>query len=172
MKCVPRAEHATWHKKAIDRAMETDLGSLMQLLLETNELGRLAELVGQSKDSALEGVSHYTTEPAAKKLQKTRPSIAARLWRAQGMRIINAKKSKYYNAALENFGQSRRCYERAGLAADWQCVVNEVRAEHRRKTGFMSRFNEVVAGLDSSKKRSFLERAKVSWGMPQAEGKQ
>jgi hypothetical protein len=172
MKCVPRAEHATWHKKAIDRAMETDLGSLMRLLLETNELGRLAELVGQSKDSALEGVSHYTTEPAAKKLQKTRPSIAARLWRAQGMRIINAKKSKYYNAALENFEQARRCYERAGLAADWQCVVNEVRAEHRRKTGFMSRFNEVVAGLDSSKKRSFLERAKVSWGMPQAEGKQ
>jgi glutamine synthetase type III len=88
------------------------------------------------------------------------------------MRIINAKKSKYYNAALENFEQARRCYERAGLAADWQCVVNEVRAEHRRKTGFMSRFNEVVAGLDSSKKRSFLERAKVSWGMPQAEGKQ
>ena len=172
MKCVPRAEHATWHKKAIHRAMETDLGSLMQLLLETNELERLAELVGQSKDSALEGVSHYTTEPAAKKLQKTRPSIAARLWRAQGMRIINAKKSKYYNAALENFEQARRCYERSGLAADWQCVVNEVRAEHRRKTGFMSRFNEVVAGLDSSKKRSFLERAKVSWGMPQAEGKQ
>jgi hypothetical protein len=88
------------------------------------------------------------------------------------MRIINAKKSKYYNAALENFEQARRCYERAGLTADWQCVVNEVRAEHRRKTGFMSGFDEVVAGLDSSKKRSFLERAKMSWGMPQAEGKQ
>jgi molybdopterin/thiamine biosynthesis adenylyltransferase len=58
------------------------------------------------------------------------------------------------------------------LAADWQCVVNEVRAEHRRKTGFMSGFDEVVAGLDSRKKRSFLERAKMSWGMPQAEGKQ
>jgi hypothetical protein len=72
----------------------------------------------------------------------------------------------------QHSGGPGRRYERAGLAADWQCVVNEVRAEHRRKTGFMSRFNEVVAGLDSSKKRSFLERAKVSWGMPQAEGKQ
>jgi hypothetical protein len=50
--------------------------------------------------------------------------------------------------------------------------VNEVRAEHRRRTGFISGFDEVVAGLDSSKKRSFLERAKMSWGMPQAEGKQ
>jgi hypothetical protein len=100
MKYVPRAEHATWHKKAIEGAMGIDLRSLMQLLLETKELERLADLVGQSKDSALEGVSHYTTEPAAKKLEKTHPGIAARLWRAQGMRIINAKKSKYYNAAL------------------------------------------------------------------------
>jgi hypothetical protein len=172
MKCVPRAEHATWHKKAIEGAMGTDLGSLIQLLLETKELGRLAEIVGQSRDNALEGVSRHTTEPAATKLQKTRPSIAARLWRAQGMRIINAKKSKYYNAALENFEQARRCYERAGLAADWRCVVNEVRAEHRRKTGFMSGFEEVVAGSDPRKKRSFLERAKMCWGIPQAEGKQ
>ncbi len=172
MKHVPRAKLATWHKKAIDGAMGTDLPSLMQLLLETKELGRLAELVGRSKDCALEGVSHHTTEPAAKKLQKTHPSIAARLWRAQGMRIINAKKSKYYNAALENFEQARRCYERAGLADDWRCVVDEVRAHHRRKTGFMSGFEEVVAGLVPSKKRSFLERAKMCWGMPQAEGKQ
>jgi hypothetical protein len=59
-----------------------------------------------------------------------------------------------------------------GLAADWQCVVNEVRARHRRKTGFMSGFDEVVAGLDTSKKRWFLERAKMCWDMPQAEGKQ
>jgi len=88
------------------------------------------------------------------------------------MRIINAKKSKYYNAALENFEQARRCYERAGLADDWRCVVDEVRADHRRKTGFMSGFEEVVAGLVPSKKRSFLERAKMCWGMPQAEGKQ
>jgi hypothetical protein len=50
--------------------------------------------------------------------------------------------------------------------------VDEVRADHRRKTGFMSGFEEVVAGLVPSKKRSFLERAKMCWGMPQAEGKQ
>jgi hypothetical protein len=50
--------------------------------------------------------------------------------------------------------------------------VNEVRAEHRRKTGFMSGFEEVVAGSDPSKKHSFLEHAKMCWGMPQAEHKQ
>jgi hypothetical protein len=172
MKYVPKSEHATWHKKAIEAAMGTDLHSLIQLLLETKELGRLADLVGQSKDSALEGVSHNATEPAAKKLEKTHPEVAARLWRAQGMRIINAKKSKYYNAALENFERARRCYERAGLAADWRRVVNEVRAEHHRKTGFMSGFEEVVAGSGPSKKPSFLERAKARWGVPQAESKE
>jgi uncharacterized Zn finger protein len=172
MKYVPKSEHATWHKKAIEAAMGTDLHSLIQLLLETKELGRLADLVGQSKDSALQGVSHNATEPAAKKLEKTHPEVAARLWRAQGMRIINAKKSKYYNAALENFERARRCYERAGLAADWRRVVNEVRAEHHRKTGFMSGFEEVVAGSGPSKKPSFLERAKARWGVPQAESKE
>jgi hypothetical protein len=89
MKYVSQAEHATWHKKALEGARGTELRSLMQLLLDTKELGRLAALVGQSKDSALEDVSHYITEPAAQNLQKTHPSLAARLWRAQGMRIIN-----------------------------------------------------------------------------------
>jgi hypothetical protein len=172
MKHVPQAEYATWHKKAIEEAMGTDLDSLMQLLLETKELEMLGDLVGQSRDSALEAVSHYTTEPAAKRLEKTRPEIAARLWRAQGMRIVNAKKSKYYNAALENFQRARGCYEKAGLAADWWRVVNEVRAEHRRKTGFMPGFEEVAAGANPSKKRSFLERAKMCWAMPPAKDKQ
>jgi hypothetical protein len=39
-------------------------------------------------------VSHYNTQPAAKKLEKPHPDLAARLWRAQGMRIVDAKKSK------------------------------------------------------------------------------
>jgi hypothetical protein len=67
-------------------------------------------------------------------------------------------------------GTPRRSSTR-GLA-DWQCVVNKVRARHRRKTCFMSGFDEVVAGLYPSKRRWFLERAKMCWGMPQAEGKQ
>lgn len=37
-------------------------------------------------------------EATAKKLQKKHPDAAARLWRAQGMRILDAKKSKYYGA--------------------------------------------------------------------------
>lgn len=45
---------------------------------------------------ALEGLSHYTTEPAAKRLAKLDPAVAAKLFRALGMRILNARKSKYY----------------------------------------------------------------------------
>jgi uncharacterized Zn finger protein len=168
MKYVPKTERRSWHEKAIEAAKGTDLQSLIELLLETKETERLAAVVGPSKDAALEGVSHYATEPAAKKLEKTHPAVAARLWCAQGMRVVNAKKSKYYDAALSNFERARRCYEKAGLVADWQRVVSKVRSEHHRKTGFMSGFEEIVAGSGPSERPSFLERAKARWGSRQS----
>jgi uncharacterized Zn finger protein len=113
-------------------------------------------------------VSHLTTEPAARKLEKTHPGIAARLWRAQGMRILDAKKSKYYPEALENFRRARRCYERAGLSSEWLRVVDQLRANHHRKVGFMAGFEELVAGKPHGEKPSFLDKAKARWGLPQA----
>jgi hypothetical protein len=166
MKYVPKAERRAWHEKAIEAAKGADLHSLIELLLETKETESLAAVVGQSKDAAIEDVSHYATEPAAKKLEKTHPEVAARLWCAQGMRVVNAKKSKYYDAALSNFERARRCYEKAGLVADWQRVVNKVRAEHHRKTGFMSGFEEIVAAR--ARRPSFLERAKARWDSRQS----
>ena len=167
MKYVPKTERGGWHEKAIAAAMGTDLHSLIELLLETKELERLAEIVRRSTDEALAGVTHFATEPAAKTLEKTHPDIAARLWCAQGMRIVNAKKSKYYAAALSNFEQARRCFEKAGLHADWQRMVEKMRSEHHRKTGFMSGFDEIVAGSGPTEKPSFLERAKTRWGARQ-----
>jgi hypothetical protein len=61
--------------------------------------------------------------------------------------------------------EARRCYERAGVADD-------LRAEHHRKTGFMSGFEEVAAGLGPGENPSFLERAKVRSGVPRAEHKE
>jgi hypothetical protein len=75
MKYVPKAEKETWHKKAIEAAMGTDLDLLLPLLLKTKELEWFADLAGRSADSALERVSHLTTEPAARKLEKTHPRI-------------------------------------------------------------------------------------------------
>lgn len=163
MKYVPTAEHAVWHEKAMEAAGDSDLHSLIELLLETKELERLADLVRGSPDEALESVSHYATEPAAKRLEKTHPDVAARLWCAQGMRIVNTKKSKYYDAALSNFERARRCFERAGLVVEWQRVVEKVRFDHQRKAGFMAGFEEIVAGSGPRQRPSFLQRAKARW---------
>ena len=107
--------------------------------------------------------SVHRTEPAAKRLAKSHPAIAARLHRAQGMRILNAKKSKYYDAALGNFDDARKCYERAGLRNDWHSLVAEIRAAHHRKTGFIAGFDRLVAGQAASAAPSFLERARTRW---------
>jgi hypothetical protein len=99
MKVVPKADRAAWREKALNAAKGADLHSVMELLVETKEMGRLAELVRDTTDVALENISHYATEPAAMKLEKPHPELAARLWRTQAMRIVDAGKSKYYEAA-------------------------------------------------------------------------
>lgn len=163
MKLVPRADRAEWREKALEAAADADLHALIELLLATKEIERLADLVRQTDDVELEDLSHYTTEPVAKKLEKGHPGLAARLWLAQGMRIINAGKSKYYTAALSNFRRAKRCFERAGLTAQWEVTVAQVRADHRRKSGFMSGFENLIAGAAPREEPSFLQRAKARW---------
>ncbi len=143
--------------------MDADLRSIMVLLLKTNELDRLAELVRQAKDDDLEDLSHYATEPVAKKIEKAHPDLAARLWRAQGLRIVNAGKSKYYHAALSNFESAKRCFNRAGLEAEWSKTVRRIRADHHRKSSFMPSFERLVEGTAPSDEPSFLEQAKARW---------
>ena len=164
MKFAPKQDRASWHAKAMEAATGADLYSLIGLFVETKETGRLSELVKKSTDEELEAVSHYALEPAARRLEKAHPAEAARLWRAMGMRVVNAKKSKYYGAALGNFEQAKRCYVKAGLGADWDRVVREVREVHQRKTGFMPGFEDVVKGAGPSTEPPFLERAKARWG--------
>ena len=165
MRFVPKTGRAAWHEKSMDAAKGDDLQSLIELFIETKEMKRLAELVRGATDEVLEKVSHYATEPAAKKLEKAEPGLAARLWRAQGMRIVNKSKSKYYDAALTNFEHARRCYERAGRGAEWADTVHHIRANHRRKTGFMPAFEALAADAGRTAKPSFLERAKTRWGV-------
>ncbi len=170
MKFVPKAGRLEWHEKAMNAARGDDLHSLIDLFVETKEMERLAALVRGSTDQALHGVSHYATEPAATKLEKSHPGLAARLWRSQGMRIVDAKKSRYYDAALSNFERARDCYQRAGLAAEWEETVRQVRAAHHRKTGFIGGFEALAAGAKRSDRPSFLERAKARWGERYGEG--
>jgi len=108
-------------------------------------------------------VSHYATEPAAKKLEKT-PELAARLWLAQALRIVNAKKSQYYDSALSNSERARARYLRAGAVAAWEKVVRNVCATHFRKTGSSADFRQWAVGAKLREQPAFLEQAKQGWG--------
>ncbi|RPI21979.1 MAG: hypothetical protein EHM61_23435 [Acidobacteria bacterium] len=168
IKYVPESEREIWHERAIDAAKGTELRSLTELLVQTDEIALLAEVIRGATDDVLADQSHYYTEPAAQKLQGDHPDLAARLWCAQGLRIVNAGKSSYYSAALENFERARDCFTRAGLAESWRRVVEDVRSRHRRKSGFMPGFEQIVAG-SSLRTPSFLERAKAQWRSRQPE---
>jgi len=163
MRFVPNAERALWHTKAIDAAERGNLGSLIELLMETKETERLIRCLQEANDGALEGLSHVVTEPAAKRLAKTQPEVAAKVFRALGMRILNAKKSKYYDAALSHFEDAKNCFQRARMGQQWDAVVAEVRQAHHRKTGFMPGFERLVAGRGPRQEPSFLERARNRW---------
>ena len=53
-------------------------------------------------------------------LERPHPEIASRVFRALGMRIVDARKSKYYAGALGHLERAKKCYERAGLETEWE----------------------------------------------------
>jgi len=161
---VPEADRAGWHDKAMAAADNGDLSSAIGLFVETREVDRLAARVDGATDDELEGMSHYATEPAAEILVEGRPALAARVFRALGLRIVNAKKSKYYDAALGNFERARDCYAAAEQQEVWEALVTEVRREHGRTYSFMPGFERVAEGGRAVEPRpSFLERARSRW---------
>jgi len=76
------------------------------------------------------------------------------------MRILNSKKSRYYDAALSHFEQARRCYKKAGDELAWQKLVEEVLQNHRRKNAFMPGFDKLIEGKRRPAESSFAERTK------------
>jgi len=180
MTIVPKLERKEWHEKALDGAATgAELGSLPELFTATNETERLAKLVRGSSHEALKNVSRSFTEPAAKRLEKT-IQLAAFLWcaqgihkewrrtpdfaDAQGMRIVDEKESKYYDASLSNFEHARCCYQRAGLATEWEKTGRRVSSFHLRKSGLHERISCLAAGAKRVEQPSFLERARARWG--------
>jgi hypothetical protein len=161
MRYVPAKEKMAWHQKAMEASEKGDLSSQIELWLEKKENDRLISRLRRAADEELEDLSHYRTEPLAHKLERTHPDISARVYRALCMRIVNAGKSKYYDAALDNIEHAKKCYAKAGLNADWQAVVADVRERHFRKKGFMAGFEDIVSGASTYVEPSFLERAKA-----------
>ena len=163
MRYVPAKEKMAWHQKAIEASEKGDLSSQIELWLEKKESNRLVSRLYRATDAELEDLSHYRTEPLARRLERSHPEISARVYRALCMRIVNAGKSKYYGAALDNIAHAKKCYVKAGLNADWQALVAEVRERHFRKKGFMAGFEDIVAGAPKHVEPSFIERAKARW---------
>lgn len=157
---VPKTERAAWHEKAMSASEQGDLASLIDLWLGAKEIGRLVARLDRTSDAQLEGLSHYVTEPAAQRLRKTHPGVAARIFRALCVRIIAAGKSKYYSEALAHLEESRRCYQAAGLDDRWKALVAEIRRDHHRKSGFMPGFEAIVAGKRARMEPSFLDRGR------------
>jgi hypothetical protein len=160
---VPKAERASWHEKAMAASKQASLSSLIELWLSVKEIERLADRLNRASDRELEGLSHYATEPAAKRLVKTHPAVAARVFRALCVRILNSGKSKYYDAALASIEAARKCYLAAGLDELWWKTSTEIRRDHFRKYGFMPRFEEIVAGKRALPQPSFLDRTRAQW---------
>jgi uncharacterized Zn finger protein len=163
MRYVPNKEKTNWHQNAMAASEKGDLSSLVELWLDHKEFDRLVSYLHRITDDELEGLSHYRTEPLARKLERSHPDVSARVYRALCMRIVNAGKSKYYDAALDHIEHAKKCYSKAGLDADWQTVVADVRKRHFRKKGFMAGFEDIVTGAPKKVEPSFLERAKARW---------
>jgi hypothetical protein len=163
MRYVPKSERTAWREKAMAAAEDGKLDSMIELWLSAKEFKRLAERLARASDKQLEGLSHYVTEPAAERLAKPHPDVAARVFRALCMRIVNAGKSQYYYAALSSLEKAKSCYQRAGLDAQWQALSAEIRRQHHRKSGFMPGFERIVREAPPSKEPSFLDRARDRW---------
>lgn len=160
---IPKQQRIEWYPRILEVINTAPLSSAITLLLRLQENERLAQRLRKISDGSIESLSHYTINPAAEELAGDYPDVAAKLYQAMGFRIINAGKSKYYDAALSNFEQAKRCYEKADLELVWMETIEKVMNDHARKYSFMPGFKQVVAGKGPSTEPSIIERAKTRW---------
>ena len=162
MRYVPEDERTRWHGRAMNRAGSAELWSTIELFVENRETTRLTDRFRSTPDEALMDVSRYALGDAAKHLTRPHPDVAARLFRAIALQIVNERKSKSYRSALSNLRRAKTCYEKAGRVDQWDSLVKDIRRRHHRKTSFMPKFEEIVQG-EPAKDATFLDAAKKSW---------
>ncbi|MCP3978597.1 MAG: hypothetical protein GY716_04585 [bacterium] len=164
MEVVPDDRRSRYRNKAVERAEHADLPPAIELFVETSEFERLARALATTSDSELIQLSHTVTEPAANALSASHPGVAARVYLALAVRILDSRRSKYYGVALAHLQRARDRYEAAGQVDAWSDVVQDLRATHRRKVGFMRGLERVVAGLPAREPRpSFVDQARNRW---------
>ncbi len=169
MKFVATGERAEWHAKALAALDRADLATRIRVFYATREWARLAGVVESASRAALASLSHTVTEPAARRLRRSHPLLAAKLHAAMAIRILDARKSTYYGAALLNLENARKLLLREGRAEDWRALAGELRSAHRRKTSFLPGFDRIDAGR-SAREPSFRERARRRWRLQSGAG--
>ena len=73
MRYVPVTKRKAWHEKAMEASEQCDLASQIDLWLEKMEVGRLVARIDTATNEELEQLSHYATEPLARKLDRPHP---------------------------------------------------------------------------------------------------
>lgn len=163
MKYVSKKDRKHWHKKAIEEVKKASLPAIIKLCTKTKEWEILAESINAAKHEELEAIGHYTTEKAAQKLEKKYPIEAAKIYRALGMRIVKAKKSKYYWIALDHLLKAKRLYSENACQEEWLSLVENIRRDHYHKYSFIGDFEKIVSGRYPEYLESFEERTRKRW---------
>ncbi len=160
---VPPGERDAWQVKALDALVGGHLPGAIEILVSRNEIERLVALVEGTDRQDLQDVSHTVLEPAAEALAGPHPETAASVRIALGLRIVDAKKSRYYHAALHHLEIARDLLLTLGRESEWRELVTEIRSAHRRKSSFMPGFERLVSGWRSADQPSFVESARLRW---------
>ncbi len=147
---VEKSEKKAWHEKALKEA-SNELDGFIEICVMTEEWELLGERILKENDKDIANLSHYTTEPAAKGLEKKTPLASAKLYFNMGNRIVEAKKSKYYHDAIENFKMARKLWVKEGQNALWTKIVKDINAKHSRKSSFIHDFNDIADGKPRQK---------------------
>lgn len=163
MKYVSKNNREYWHKKAIEEAKRASPPAIIKLCTKTKELEILAESINAAKHEELEDISHYTTEKAAHELEKNHPIEVAKIYRALGMRIVKAKKSKYYGIALDHMLKAKQLYSENDCQEEWLSLVKNIRRDHYRKYSFIGDFEKIVTASYPEYLESFEERTRKRW---------
>ncbi len=111
--------------------------------------------------SFVSDLDEITAKVAKRVSSDPHPDLGARLWRAQGLRTVNAKKSKYYDAALSNFERAKRCFEQAGLDDEWNKTVRH--SSRRPPAQEQLHAGIRTSGRRNGAKRRSLDRAEARW---------
>jgi tetratricopeptide (TPR) repeat protein len=166
MPLVPVGEHDKWRARAMAATEPFDLWLVGPLLVKCDDIERLARRVRALSSVELERLGSFSAGPIADVLSRHHADLAARIYSAVALRIVNRGRSRRYEEALENLAKARDSFLAAGLAPEWHKLVAELRANHSRKTGFIGGFERVVSVGKVAKAPRFLERARKKHAPP------